>query len=191
MQFRAVTEADYAQTAELMPQVLSAVASFRWTGSWYTVFLGILPSDPADLINAANGVMQLSPALAQDVALFLEGYRLVGYDLEIRPPQFLALEIDLLVCAAADHFRSDVQQAVEAALSNKQLPDGSTGFFFPGKFVFGKQVYLSQIYASRAERRGRGLGRRHALRAVRPAGQRRARARRHSGRTLADRAARQ
>ena len=146
VQFRAVTEADYAQTAELMPQVLSAVASFRWTGSWYTVFLGVLPSDPADLISAANGIMQLSPALAQDVALFLEGYRLVGYDLEIRPPQFLALEIDLLVCAEADHFRSDVQQAVEAALSNKQLPDGSTGFFFPGKFVFGKQVYLSQIY---------------------------------------------
>ena len=148
VQFRAVTEADYSQTAKLMPQVASAVASFRWTGSWYTVFIGILPSDPADLINEAKGVMSLSPALAQNVATFLAGYRLAGYDLEIRPPQFLALEIDLLVCAAPNHFRGDVQRAVEAALSNKQLPDGSTGFFYPGKFVFGAPVYLSQIYAA-------------------------------------------
>ena len=108
IQFRAVTEADYTRTAQLMPQVLSAVASFRWTGSWYTVFIGILPSDPADLINEAKGVMRLAPALAQEVTDFLERYRLAGYDLEIRPPQFLALEIDLLVCAASDHFRSDV-----------------------------------------------------------------------------------
>jgi hypothetical protein len=148
VQFRAVTEADYAQTAKLLPQVASAVASFRWTGSWYTVFVGVLPSDPADLVNQANGVMSLSPALTQDVATFLAGYRLAGYDLEIRPPQFLALGIDLLVCAAANHFRSDVQQAVEAALSSRQLPDGSTGFFFPGKFVFGVPVYLSQVYAA-------------------------------------------
>jgi predicted phage baseplate assembly protein len=148
VQFRAVTEADYARTAKLMPQVLSAVASFRWTGSWYTVFIGILPSDPADLINEAKGVMRLSPALVLHVARFLENYRLAGYDLEIRPPQFLALEIDLLVCAAPNHFRSDVAQAVEAALSNRQLPDGSTGFFFPGKFVFGEPVYLSQIYSA-------------------------------------------
>jgi hypothetical protein len=148
VQFRAVTEADYAQTAKLMPQVASAVANFRWTGSWYTVFIGILPSDPADLVNEAKGVMSLSPALVQDVVTFLSGYRLAGYDIEIRPPQFLAIEIDLLVCAAADHFRSDVQQAVEAALSTRQLPDGSTGFFFAGKFVFGAPVYLSQIYAA-------------------------------------------
>jgi hypothetical protein len=148
VQFRAVTEADFARTAKLMPQVLSAVASFRWTGSWYTVFIGILPSDPADLINEAKGVMRLSPALTQYVARFLEDYRLAGYDLEIRPPQFLALEIDLLVCAASNHFRSDVAQAVEAALSNRELPDGSTGFFSPGKFVFGEPVYLSQIYAA-------------------------------------------
>jgi predicted phage baseplate assembly protein len=148
VQYRAVTEADYARTAQLLPQVLSAVASFRWTGSWYTVFVGILPSNPADLVNAANGVMQLSPALMVTVSEFLESYRLAGYDLEIRPPQFLAIEIDLLVCAADDQFRSDVEQAVLAALGTASLPDGSTGFFAPGRFVFGQPVYLSQIYAA-------------------------------------------
>jgi hypothetical protein len=148
VQFRAVTEADYAQTAKLMPQVVSAVARFRWTGSWYTVFIGVLPSNPADLVNEAKGVMSLSPALVQNVVTFMSGYRLASYDLEIRAPQFLAIEIDLLVCAAAYHFRNDVQQAVEAVLSNRRLPDGSTGFFIPGKFVFGAPVYLSQIYAA-------------------------------------------
>jgi hypothetical protein len=148
IQFRAVTEADYARTAQLMPQVLSAVATFRWTGSWYTVFIGILPRDPADLINEAKGLMRLSPALTQAVAQFLENFRLAGYDLEIRPPQFLALDIELLVCATSDHFRGDVQQAVLAALGNRRLPDGSNGFFAPGQFVFGQQVYLSQIYAA-------------------------------------------
>jgi hypothetical protein len=148
VQFRAVTEADYARTAGLLPQVRSAVATLRWTGSWYTVLIGILPSDPADFVNAANGVMQLSPTLMATVAQFLESYRILGYDLEIRPPQFLALEIDLLVCAAADQFRSDVQQAVLAALGAKPLPDGSNGFFAPGQFVFGQPVYLSQIYAA-------------------------------------------
>ena len=148
VQFRAVTEADYGRTAELLPQVLSAVASFRWTGSWYTVFVGILPSDPADLVNAANGVMQLSPSLMRTVTRFLESYRLAGYDLEIRPPQFLAIEIDLLVCASDDQFRSDVEQAVLAALGTAPLPDGGTGFFAAGRFVFGQPVYLSQIYAA-------------------------------------------
>ena len=148
VQYRAVTEADYARTAQLLPQVLSAVASFRWTGSWYTVFVGILPSNPADLVNASNGVMQLSPALMVTVNRFLDSYRLAGYDLEFRPPQFLAIEIDLLVCAADDQFRSDVEQAALAALGTASLPDGSPGFFAPGRFVFGQPVYLSQIYAA-------------------------------------------
>jgi hypothetical protein len=147
VQFRAVTEADYSRTAQLMPQVRSAVATFRWTGSWYTAFVGILPSNPDDLINEAKGVMRLAPALVRNVTDFLQGYRLAGYDLEIRSPQFLALEIDLLVCVASNHFRGDVEQAVAAALSTRRFADGTTGFFHIGNFVFGQPVYLSQIYA--------------------------------------------
>lgn len=43
VQYRAVTEADYANAAELWPEVSQAVATFRWTGSWYTVFITIDP----------------------------------------------------------------------------------------------------------------------------------------------------
>ena len=40
-QERAVTAADYAQVAGRHHGVQRAAATFRWTGSWYTVFLTI------------------------------------------------------------------------------------------------------------------------------------------------------
>ncbi len=147
-QFRAVTEADYANVATKLPQVQSAVASFRWTGSWYTVFVGVQPSNAADLVLKPNGVMLLTDSLRQTVFQFLTSYRLAGYDLEIRPPQFLPLEIDISVCTTPGYFRGDVEQGVLNALSNKILPDGSRGFFYPGNWVFGQSLYLSQIYAA-------------------------------------------
>jgi hypothetical protein len=153
-QFRAVTEADYANVAKKRPQVQSAVASFRWTGSWYTVFVGIQPSSSADLVRQPNGVTLLSDALRQTVLQFLTGYRLAGYDLEIRPPQVLPLEIDLSVCAAPGYFRGDVEQGVLTALSSRILSDGRRGFFYPGNFVFGQALYLSQIYAAVEEVQG-------------------------------------
>lgn len=147
-QFRAVTEADYAGVARKLPQVQSAVASFRWTGSWYTVFVGVQPSSTTDLIAKTNGILLLSDTLRATVVDFLTGYRQTGYDLEIRPPQFLPLEIDLSVCAAPGYFRGDVEQGVVQALSSRILPDGTRGFFYTGNWVFGQSLYLSRIYAA-------------------------------------------
>ena len=39
VQQRAVTGEDYARVSELDPHVQRAAASFRWTGSWHTVFV--------------------------------------------------------------------------------------------------------------------------------------------------------
>lgn len=147
-QLRAVTEADYAVAAKKLPEVAGAVASFRWTGSWYTVFVGVDPRDPADLIRRPQGLALLSGRLERRVRAFLTRFRLAGYDLEIRPPRFVPLEIDLLVCVSPDHFRADVARAVLDALSNRVLPGGARGFFHPDNFAFGQAVYLSQIYAA-------------------------------------------
>src|SRR5690606_1653831 len=38
IQERAVTPEDYAEVVERHPSVQRAAATFRWTGSWYTVF---------------------------------------------------------------------------------------------------------------------------------------------------------
>lgn len=137
-QFRAVTEADYAVAAELDPVVAKAVARFRWTGSWLTVFLTIDPKGRTDL----------PPDLRQNVLDWVTRYTLAGYDLEIEAPVYLPLEIDIDVCVDLDHFRGDVQQALTDALSNRILINGTTGFFYPDNFTFGQPVYLSKLYAA-------------------------------------------
>jgi hypothetical protein len=147
-QFRAVTEADYARVAEALPEVAGAVAAFRWTGSWYTVFVGVDPADEADLVQPAEGLMQLSPQLQRTVRAALERVRMTGYDLEVRPPTFVPLEIELDICVLPDHFRADVRAAVLDALSTRILPDGSRGFFHPDNFTFGDPLFLSRLYAA-------------------------------------------
>ena len=57
---------------------------------------------------------------------------MAGHDLEVDGPRFVALEIDLHVCVAADHFRSDVERELFDVLSNRDLPDGRRGLFHPG-----------------------------------------------------------
>ncbi len=138
VQYRAVTEEDYAAAAKLVPGVSNAVATFRWTGSWYTVFISV---DPA-------GTNDLSDELKQQVLKWVTGYTQAGYDLEITPPIFVALDLEIHVCVKPYYFRADVEAAVLDALSNQVLPDGSTGFFHPGNFTFDQPLYLSRLYAA-------------------------------------------
>jgi len=147
-QFRAVVEADYTAAAKKLPEVAGAVASFRWTGSWYTVFVGIDPADPDDLITELGGRTRLAPGLASRARNFLTGYKLAGYDLEIRSAEYVPLELAFELCVEPDHFRGDVVEAVRQALSNRVNADGSQGFFHPDNFTFAQNVYLSQIYAA-------------------------------------------
>jgi hypothetical protein len=136
IQFRAVTEEDYAKVAERWPEVSKAVATFRWTGSWYTVFITV---DPV-------GRNDLPPDMAQRVLTWVTGFTQAGYDLEINAPIYVPLDIVVDVCVAPYHFRADVEQALLLALSNRVLPDGSLGFFHPDNFTFGQPLYLSQLY---------------------------------------------
>lgn len=147
-QFRAVVEADYSAAAKKLPAVAGAVASFRWTGSWYTVFVGVDPADPDDLITEPGGRTRLAPGLASSVRNFLTRYKLAGYDLEIRSAEYVPLELAFELCVEPDHFRGDVVEAVRQALSNRVNADGSRGFFHPANFTFAQNVYLSQIYAA-------------------------------------------
>ena len=137
-QYRAVTEADYARAAEKHPQVSKAVATFRWTGSWHTVFLTI---DPV-------GSNSLDSQLEEEVRNWVTCYTQAGYDLEINQPIYVPLDIEINICTSRDHFRGDVEKAVLMVLSNQTFPDGSRGFFHPDNFSFGQTVYLSQLYAA-------------------------------------------
>ncbi len=136
IQERAVTEADYVVKTELHPQVQKALAKFRWTGSWHTVFLTI------DRTNS----LSIDDEFKNEIHSHLEKYRLAGYDLEIRPPQFVALEIEMNICVRPGYFKSAVKRKLEDLFSRFDLPDGTRGFFHPDLYTFGQPVYLSAIY---------------------------------------------
>jgi hypothetical protein len=138
IQYRAVTEADYAEVAERSPEVSQAVATFRWTGSWYTVFITIDPLGRNDV----------PPEMAERVRNWVTQFTQAGYDLEINAPVFVPLDLVINVCVAPYHFRGDVEQAVLKALSNREFAGGTRAFFHPDNFSFGQPLYLSQLYAA-------------------------------------------
>ena len=138
VQQRAVTAEDYAEVAQRDPGVQRAAASFRWTGSWHTVFL------TAD----RSGGLAVDEPFETGVRAFLEPFRMAGYDLEVDAPRFVALEVGLLVCAAPAHFRAHVKAAVLDVLSSGVRADRSLGFFHPDRFTFAQPVYLSAIVAA-------------------------------------------
>jgi hypothetical protein len=137
-QERAVTPEDYAEVAQRHQEVQKAVATFRWTGSWRTVFL---------TIDRMGGLI-VDEDFKRKMRAYLEKYRMAGYDLDIEGPRYVPLEIEMSVCVRSDYFRSDVRQALLEVLSNQDLPDGRKGVFHPDNFTFGQTVYLSPVYAA-------------------------------------------
>lgn len=134
-QLRAVTLQDYVDRAEALPGVARASAAYLWTGSWRTVRITI---DPA-------GTTALSDALRQQVARQLEAVRLIGEDLEIRPPQFVPLEIQVAVCIGDGYWPEDVRFVLEQEFSEGYTADGRLAFFHPDLWTFGMPLYASQI----------------------------------------------
>lgn len=137
-QERAVTMADYAAVAEQNSQVDQAVATLRWTGSWYTVFLAVEP----------QGAGNLTTTLRKAVKKNVERYHLAGQDLEVDNPQYVPLQVVLEVCVDPDYFQSYVQQSLFAVLGSGISSTGQKGLFYPDNFTFGQTVYLSPIYAA-------------------------------------------
>ena len=137
-QERAVTEADYAEVAERHAGVQRAIATFRWTGSWHTVFITV------DRLGGAPMDDDFEAAIRGHV----ERYRMAGHDLEIDGPRYVSLEIDMHVCAAPDYFRAHVKEELLKLFSNRVLVDGRLGMFHPDQFTFGQTVYLSPLIAA-------------------------------------------
>ena len=137
-QERAVTQADYAAAAERRAEVQRAAATFRWTGSWHTVFV------TADRFGGGA----VDAPFERRLRRHLERFRMAGYDLEVDGPRYVALDIALHVCVRRDYFRSEVVRAVAAALGTSMLPDGRLAMFHPDNFSFGQPVYLSPIIAA-------------------------------------------
>jgi hypothetical protein len=138
---RAVTPADYAEMTERHPLVQRAVATERWTGSWYTIFLTI----------DRKGGLTVNPEFERDIRRHLERYRMAGHDIEVDGPRFVWLEVELRVCVLPDYYRGDVRGDLLEVFASGTRPDGRPGFFHPDNFTFNQPVYLSRIYAAAQE----------------------------------------
>lgn len=137
-QERAVTPEDYARVTERNADVQRAAATFRWTGSWRTVFV---------TVDRFGGVKVDTP-FDEQIVRYLDRYRMAGHDVVVDGPQFVSLEIEMLVCVKPDYFRAQVKQALLEIFSNRGLPDGRLGVFHPDNFTFGQPVYISTLYAA-------------------------------------------
>jgi hypothetical protein len=134
-QLRAVTLRDYVARAEEVGGVSRAAASYAWTGSWRTVRITIDPSGAGTLTDELRG----------SVARHLEAVRLIGEDLEIRPPRFVPLEINVALCIANDYWIEDLRFILEQEFSDGYTPDGRPAFFHPDLWTFGQPLRASQI----------------------------------------------
>lgn len=146
VQERAVTPADYAEVAKRHAGIQDAAATFRWTGSWRTVFLTI------DRI----GGLEVDADFKTEMRAHMERYRMAGHDLEINGPLYVSLEIEMTICVKPDYFRGDVEAALLQIFSNRVLPDGTRGLFHPDNFSFGQTFYLSPLYAAAMKVEGVG-----------------------------------
>ena len=137
-QQRAVTPADYAEVCGRMDGVQQAAARLRWTGSWHTMFVTVDRDggEPVDTVFAAQATDHL------------ERFRMAGHDLRVEDPLRVSLELEMMVCVDAHHFRSDVRRGLLEALGNHVRGDGRRALFHPDNFSFGQPVYLSPILAA-------------------------------------------
>lgn len=136
-QERCVTAEDYATIAKRHPEVENAAATLRWSGSWYTALLTV----------KRRNNQPLDAAFQKTLLDFMAPYRVVGYDITIRAPRLVALDIALTIHVANSHFASTVKQSLIETFSAVDLPNGQRGFFHPEHFTFGQSVYLSKLIA--------------------------------------------
>jgi hypothetical protein len=127
--FRAVLPADYEAAAETLSWVERAGTAFRWTGSWLTVFT--TPEPRATEIPTASqrtGLINL-----------LNRRRMAGYESYVPDPRYVSIDLVIELCATAEAYRGDVEEAVMAALAP------TSGFFAHGNFTFGQPLERSRL----------------------------------------------
>jgi hypothetical protein len=126
---RAVIPPDYETIAATQPWVQNANTSFRWTGSWLTVFTA---PDPR-----SGGAVE--PDDRASLATLLNRCRMAGYESYVPDPTYVSVDVLVQLCALPTVFNADVEVAVLAALR---------AFFAPADFSFGQALERSVLEAA-------------------------------------------
>jgi hypothetical protein len=136
-QDRAVTPADYAEVAMRHPEVIAAIAEARWTGAFQTVLVHV----------DRRGDAAMDTAFLARVTRHMEHFRLMGFDLAVRPAVMAPLDIELFICAMPGRLRGTVGALARDVLRPRRR-DGAAGFFDPDRFTFGAPLRLSALVAT-------------------------------------------
>jgi hypothetical protein len=137
-QKRAVTPEDYMRETQNVAGVSRAMVRFVWTGSWVTVRITIDPEGKTDL----------DEDLRKAVYDHLLACKMAGYDVQIYPVRYVALEMTIRLCLQEQAFRDQVLRDLQGALGNDVGADGAKGLFHPDNWTFGQAVTLSRLYAA-------------------------------------------
>jgi hypothetical protein len=135
---RAVTADDYATLAERNPDLQAAAASLVWNGSWYDALVAV---DPL-------GSETPSRKLLRTVDRELCHFRRLGHDVVVRSARYVSIDLGFNICVLPDYLRAHVEAALLDAFSNRLLPNGQSGFFYPDNLSFGGGIYLSKLLAA-------------------------------------------
>lgn len=139
LEARAALEAESPEICTAaFTRLQGAKAALRWTGSWYTVLVALDPENTETT----------DSELADEITLYLEPFRRMGYDLLVKPAVYVPLKVSITVCVLPNYQRGHVESAVMNALSNRVLPDGTLGFFHPDNLTFGEGIYVSRLLAT-------------------------------------------
>ena len=139
LEARAALEAEDSEICTAaFTRLQGAKAALRWTGSWYTVLVALDPQDTETT----------DSELAEEVTLYLEPFRRMGYDLLVSPAIYVPIKLSMTICVFPNYQRAHVEAAVLNALSDRALPGGTLGFFHSDNLTFGGGIYISSLLAA-------------------------------------------
>jgi hypothetical protein len=135
---RAIIAQDYEEIAERNRKVQNASAVLVWTGSWYEADVAIDPF----------GSETPEDALLSEIEEYLDNFRRIGHDLDVKRAHYVPLYLKLMVCALPHYQRAHLKAELLDVFSNRVLTGGGKGFFHPDNLTFGEGIYLSRIVAA-------------------------------------------
>ena len=132
---RCVTADDYARAAETVPGI--AQAAPRPLGGLFSTIAVLCAPEIGD---------DLPPALADAVHARLDALRMAGREHRVAAPDYLPLDIALLICPARGAEAAAVRRAVQVALAPGSA--ATPGFFHRSRAGCGATVRLADLLAA-------------------------------------------